>query len=471
MGVFDYISSLFDDKEEEAKNSEEERSTLAPSLDPTQIEARRRQGNKKKGAPNEPPERERRSKDALAATTEAAITATTPAKPAATQKQPLVVSGKPRTESRREEPKPAQATSAPRETAKPTPPPAPAPAPPQAQPAAAQSMPEMSASDADQAIDAVFGAGASQSVTHVSAIARELDEAAVRELYAGIAAQHARPVKNFVHELRRGTVPKEWIEICRPVMATLIQGAEGMGLPDAARPMKDFDEALVMAAEGPGDAFDATVRDLLLHAWDEMIQVLPEAFEVGEDEKRRESVIIHSLLKQLPDIGTVTFERLYGAGLTTLESLYLASKEDLSVTTGIPRHLCDRIVDRVQEHRREVERMQRAMGMVERVERLKLLLEELKKRHDGFERCASEEWRDKALSEQKREHRQARQVVALKIEVVLAEMGDLEVVEHMQKLPFARRIEQLGEYIKHVASQAQAPAAPEMVPAHGAAGR
>jgi hypothetical protein len=244
-----------------------------------------------------------------------------------------------------------------------------------------------------------------------------------------------------------------------------------MGLPDAARPMKDFDEALSLAADAAGDAFDPTVRDLLFHAWAEMMEALPEAFQAGEDDRRRESVIIHALLKQIPDIGTVTFERLYGAGLTSLEGLYLASKEDLSVTTGIPRHLADRIVDRVQEHRREVERMQKAMGMAEARARLKLLLEELKKRHEGFERCAAEEWRDPALAEEKREHRQARQVVALKIEVVLAEMGDLEVVEHMQKLPFARRIEQLGEYIKHVASQTQAPAAAEMVPAHGAAGR
>jgi hypothetical protein len=189
------------------------------------------------------------------------------------------------------------------------------------------------------------------------------------------------------------------------------------------------------------------VRDLLLASWDDMTEVLPEAFQVGEDERRRESVIIHALLKQIPDVGTVTFERLYGAGLTTLEGLFQASKEDLAATTGIPRHLCERIVDRLQDHRREFERMQRVMGMAERRERLRVLLDELRKRQEGFERAAAEEWRDPAQAEEKRVHRQERQVSALKIEVVLAEMGELELVDEIHKLPFARRIEKLEEFM------------------------
>jgi len=447
MGVFDYLSSLFEPKESEGSAPKStgatERTPLAPSLDPARVNAQHRHDKQRKkqgaSARNVPQtkvasQKERRPPDRPV--TGATSTASTAGTGAAATEAARIAPQSPTAIAEAPEPEHAP-------------------------------LPELTPSEADDAIDAAFGSGASQSVTHVSAIARELDDAAVRELYAGIAAQHARPVKNFVLELKRGAAAKEWIEICRPIMATLIQGAEAMGLPEAARPMKDFDEALSLAAEGAGDGIDPTARDLLLGAWDDMNEALPEAFQTEEDERRRESVIIHALLKQIPDIGTVTFERLYGAGLTTLDALFLANKEDLSVTTGIPLHLCERICDRLQEHRREVDRLRRVMGMVERRQRLRMLLDEMRKRHEGFERAAAEEWSDLALAEEKRVHRQGRQMTALKIEVALAEMGELELVEQIQKLPFPGRIERLEEFIQQLVTEEAAPAATahEAVPA------
>ena len=57
-----------------------------------------------------------------------------------------------------------------------------------------------------------------------------MDQVQNEELYAGIAANYARPVKDFMYELEAGTAPKEWIEVCRPVMATLFDAAESMEL-------------------------------------------------------------------------------------------------------------------------------------------------------------------------------------------------------------------------------------------------
>ncbi len=301
--------------------------------------------------------------------------------------------------------------------------------------------------DGARALDEAFGQGASQSVTYVSEIAKELDQAAVRELYGSIAANHARPIKNFLFELKRGTATKEWLEICRPVMATLIEGAEGMDLAAAARALREFDEALALASEGPGHGLEPAARDLLLRGYDEMALELPEIFRAGDEERRRETIIIHSLLKQVPDVGHVTFERLYGAGLTTLEALFLAGRDDLAATTGIPAWLCERICSRMQEHRLDLERAQRSSGQVERRSRLRALVDELRRRHEGYESAAEEEWTDPALAEAKREHRQGRQMCALQIEVVLAELGELDLVEEMQRLPFSRRIEKLHEFI------------------------
>lgn len=401
MGVFDYFSSLWDQKDEPAEPAKHQAPAKGPSAKPAPSGA----AKKDAAGATRPPKAKQEPRPASRDTAAPRVPAPAPAQPAA-----VVAS-------------------------------APAPAP-------DSGVEGVEPADVDRAIDAAFGEGASRNVTPVSAIAKELDEAAVRELYGGIAANHARPVKNFVFELRRGTATKEWIEVCRPVMATLIQGAESMELKDAAKAMSEFDEALGLAqADGAGAGIDDAARDLILTAFHEMETALPEAFQVGEEERRRETIIIHSLLKQVSDVGHVTFERLYGAGLTSLEALFVANGDDLAATTGIPTFLCERIVERMQRHRKDLERSQKASGQGERRERLRKLVDELGAKHEGFERAAAEGWTDPARDEVKRECRQGRQLCALQIEVVLAEMGELDLVEQIQKLPFGRRIERLREFI------------------------
>jgi hypothetical protein len=421
MGVFDYLSSLFDTKE--TPSAAVDRPAPDPRPPAGEIVAPQRratQARKGKKADADRRERALRSKDVFAAAPD------TPSRPAPTPAETAVATIEPPTPTAPE-----------------------------------VDAPLVTESEADRALEAAFGDGAADNVTHVSAIARELDQAAVRELFASIAANHARPVKNFIFELRRGAATKEWIEVCRPIMATLVQGAEAMGVDEAIAPMRDFDEALALAADGTTGSMDATTRGLLLAAWDDMAKVLPEAFEADAEERRRDGMIIHALLKQIPDVGAVTFERLYGAGLTTLEALLLASPNDLAATTGIPMWLCERICERVREHRRDIERLQKSQGMVERRARLRTLVEELRERHEGFERAARDDWSDAPKDEEKRVHRQARQLCALKIEVVLAEMGEMEMVEQIQKLPFGPRIEKLEQFIHSAAegldAQAGAP--------------
>jgi len=162
------------------------------------------------------------------------------------------------------------------------------------------------------------------------------DSAAIQDLFANIAANYARPVKNFIFELKRGTATKEWIEICRPQCAA-----------SAAQPSLWILELQpnVWSISMKRSHWHRRVRiafsaarsaNLILSSYDELIEVLPQTFIIGEEEQQREGIIINSLLKQIPDLGRVTFEKLYGAGLTSLDTLFLAKKEDLAAATGVP---------------------------------------------------------------------------------------------------------------------------------------
>ncbi len=437
MGVFDYLSSLWDQKDKSAEPASQQalvknQAARVPSAPPAakkdtkpaQAHGKPRSQGRPAARPDAPPPPAAQPQVETKPLVEAKAQVQT--KPAVSVAPPAGVQAVPA----RPEPSAAEARSAAERDR------------------LAAELPMVAPQEVDQALDAAFGAGASRNVTHVSAIAKELDEASVRELFGGIASNHARPIKNFVFELKRGTATKEWIEVCRPVMATLIEGAQSMELREAARAMTEFDEALSLVhTDGAGSGIDDSARDLLLTSFDEMAAALPEAFQSGEDERRRDTIIIHSLLKQVSDVGHVTFERLYGAGLTSLEALFLANGGDLAVTTGIPLWLCERICERIRDHRKDLERAQRDSGQGERRDELRKLIEELRQRHEGFERAVSDEWSDPARSDEKREHRQGRQMCALQIEVVLAEMGELDLVEQIQKLPFPRRIEKLQEFI------------------------
>lgn len=307
--------------------------------------------------------------------------------------------------------------------------------------------------DFDEAFDAAFNTNLSPDLATATPTAGEVqhDEDAIQDLFANIAANYAKPVKNFVFELKRGTATKEWIDICRPALRSISRAAESMELKTAARKMVDFDEALSLAQASEERVLGGEVRDLILSSYEELVEVLPQTFVIGDEEQQREGIIINSLLKQIPDLGRVTFEKLYGAGLTSLDTLFLAKKEDLAAATGIPLWLCERICNKFQEYREDLEGTPRDVAQSGYRSRLVELVAELKKQHEGFERASADEWANPALANDKRKFRQNRQACVLQINVVLAEMGELDLVNEIQKLSFDRRIQRLEEYLQSTA--------------------
>jgi hypothetical protein len=311
--------------------------------------------------------------------------------------------------------------------------------------------------DFDSALDAAFdsltqpdSATPAEKASAGTAMTKE-DKAAVEELFVKIAANYARPVKNFIFELKRGTATKEWIDICKPAMNSISKAADGMGLDFAAQKMSDFEEALALAQSGEGRALQGESRDLLLSCYEELVREMPVAFTVSESEQQREGIIINSLLKQVPDLGRVTVEKLYKAGLTSLDMLFIAKKEEMAVASGIPLWLAERISNKFQEYRQSLEGPARNVDQSGFRSRLVEMIKDLKKLHEGFEYASANEWSDASLTLQKRKFRQERQDRALQINVLLAEMGETELVNELQKLSFERRIEKLEEFIASLA--------------------
>jgi len=291
-----------------------------------------------------------------------------------------------------------------------------------------------------------------ESVTYPSAdqSGDGIDRAALRELFTDIARGQAAPVKSFLGDLRAGTATGEWLQICRPVMANLFESATSLGLNDAAPPMNDFISALDRAAEsqeakeGP---IDGATRDALLTAYDELMNVFPEVFALGGAVSRRDTMLLHALLKQVQGVGIVTFDALYGVGLTSVEALAQADPSDLSTTTGLAAPLCEAICAVLREHRLEIDRGSHLPPKRRFSERLAELLRALVKEHEAFLRVNEEAGFSDVRAERKRAARRDRNLCALKIEATLIEMGAVECADALRVLSFDRRIDHMEKFL------------------------
>jgi hypothetical protein len=199
--------------------------------------------------------------------------------------------------------------------------------------------------------------------------------------------------------------------------------------------------------EGDDGPIDGAAREVILEAYGTLAKVFPEAFALGKAASRRDTMLLHALLKQVPGVGIVTFDALYGAGLTSVETLFQANPADLSSVTGIALPLCVGICAGLHEHRLEVERSANLPADRRYSGRLTELLRALSREHDAFERVAEETGFDEARNERKRAARRNRNLCALKIEATLIEMGDIECADALRVLSFDRRIDHMEKFL------------------------
>ncbi len=271
------------------------------------------------------------------------------------------------------------------------------------------------------------------------------DLADVRDLFGQLAAKHMRPVRDFMIDLKWGEAPQSWLAVSEPAVRSLRGAAERLTLSDLADALDGFGAALEQAAIVKAPTVTGEMRDKLIEAYAKLAIAMPQAFALEEDQSQRESVIIHSLLLQVPGVRKVTIDKLYAAGLSSLEPMFTAKGEDIVSTTGIERALADRIVERFQHYRRELKSVVPDAGHTQERDRLAQLAKRLRHQHDEFEKAAAS-WADDAAAK-KKSMREARAATLLEVNVVLARLGEVERLKTFERLPFEKKVEELEAYL------------------------
>ncbi len=275
-----------------------------------------------------------------------------------------------------------------------------------------------------------------------------VDLAPVRELFAELAANHMRHVRDFMIDVKWGEATRDWIEICIPAVTSLRRAAERLELGELAPALDRFGAQLVAASTDPQCArtIAGDSKERLLDDYGQLVAILPQAFALDRDKSRREAVIIQSLCLSVPDVRKVTIDKLHAAGLTSLKTLFEAKADEISQVAGIPESLAQRIVERFQAYRSELQNASPQDARASERERLAVLTVQLREQHDGYEEAAGG-WSPESKA-RKRELFRQREETWLAISLLLARFGEVERLQGIEKVPFAQRITQLSEYLE-----------------------
>jgi hypothetical protein len=275
----------------------------------------------------------------------------------------------------------------------------------------------------------------------------EADLAEVRSLFAQLAANHVRQVRDFMIDLRWGEATIEWISICSPALKSLRRAADKLEIAELVTALDVFWQHLTNTqAKAGGRTIEGEPRDRILAAYDKLVSVMPQAFALDMDRVQREAAILQSLLMQVPEVKKVTIDKLYSAGLTTLEAMLLATPGDVAATTGIDVLIAHRIVNRFREYREQVVAGVPDATRAQERDRIAKLTARLRMEHDAFE-SASRGWSPED-QERKKTSREARARTLLDIQVVLARLGEVDRLKEIEKLPFEKKLAHLESFLE-----------------------
>ena len=273
----------------------------------------------------------------------------------------------------------------------------------------------------------------------------DVDPTELHQLFGRMATNHMRQVRDFIIELRWGPTPTTWIAVCESSVHSLRRAAEGLEFTALATKLDDFAKAMLTQDLALATTIAGAARERILAAHAQLVELLPETFALDGDRSQREAAILHSLLAQIPDVGKVTIDKLYAAGLTTLETMLLANVEDLASTTGIPHGLAMRIVDRFRLYREEMASVAVDEARTYERDKIATLVAQLSAENDEFARAAAA-WSEEA-KQRKKDVLLARTQTMVAIDLQLARLGEIALVRELERLPFARKLVQLQAFL------------------------
>lgn len=263
-----------------------------------------------------------------------------------------------------------------------------------------------------------------------------------RQLFTEIAATHMHHVRDFMLDLSAAPTTAEWLALCIPATQSLRMGAVAFEMGTLTVALDAFMDALKVTNDAGVPIVEGEHRDQLLVAYGSLVQELPNAFKLDGEGRVREGIIVRALLNQLEDVRKVQQDRLFMAGLMSLDALCMAKPRDIVETTGLSHDLATRISERFRRYRLEMSVL--AHGNIRgEWDKLREYTDLLSQAHIAFEQAS-----DRNDSKKKKESRRTRELTMLDVKVMLARLGKPDSLNFIERAPFAEKISHLVALIE-----------------------
>lgn len=273
----------------------------------------------------------------------------------------------------------------------------------------------------------------------------EAEQQGLMELFSQIATSYVGPIIDFIGKLRVGPVATSWVDLCEPAIQSMARASESMGYEPLHRELERFGR-LLEETRRRSRVVDGDDRAQVLASYHRLAELLPQTFPVVDPDPNAESeaIILNSLLKQIKGVGRVTIGRLFSAGLVSLEAYYVAQPDDLAAAAGLRPSLAATICDRFKMYR-DVSELASDRDIV--VRRLETLVQDLRAAQFDYKKATLEEWYTHKPSRAKAKARRERQQTMWKINVALAELGELESLNALKDEIYDKRIDRLEQFV------------------------
>jgi hypothetical protein len=319
---------------------------------------------------------------------------------------------------------------------------------PEGQTAAERAVPPATAELFDDAVDAAVDRLLDrlevQKDAAVVEAERAADQRAAAETFYAMVTANAAQLRELMFQLSLGRTPRKWAVSCRPVVAAFLKGARQIELSELSAVLAQLDAALEHAAGEAGAHIRPETGSAIEAAYAKLSALLPQAFAVSDGSDGRRLVLLESLLLQVPAMSRRTLSKLYGAGLASLDRLSVAAAEEISAVAGIDRRLAEAVAERVQRFERERGRLDSPGARPQAHERLRSLLTRLRQLQEEFDRAELEE-----AAERKRVARRARATTSHELDALLADIGELSLIEELRRCAVRNKIRRLESYLEH----------------------
>ena len=272
---------------------------------------------------------------------------------------------------------------------------------------------------------------------------RDSDHRAVAATFADLAKVHAEPLRELMFQISLGRTPGSWAAACRPVLRPLLDAAAQIEMLELVGALGAFDASLERASAEPTTFIGDAASDSLRAAYEHLRQQLPDAFGQPPKSDSRRMIVLETLLLQVPEMQRRTLERLYAAGLNSLGQLSRARPEELSAVAGIDRELAAAIILRVQNFERERSRVHPNGQRKHIQDRLRTVIERLAQLQTDFERAEQE-----SSTQRKRSARRDREAAVLELDLLFAELGEIDFIEELKRCPVRRKIQRVASYLE-----------------------